>query len=83
MSILLLPVVIFYLLNIGQSQYLNLPIFGEKISPDGVTIKDTIYYQVPDFKVNNQYGETISQKDLNDKWYYLLCELCAYFVLSP
>lgn len=79
MSILLLPVVIFYLLNIGQSQYLNLPIFGEKISPDGVTIKDTIYYQVPDFKVNNQYGEIISQKDLNDgvyiaNFFFATCE---------
>ena len=68
-SIILLPLVLFMLLNTGNQNYTQLPIFGEKISPDGDTIKDTIYYQVPDFKVVNQFGDTISQKDLNDGIY--------------
>lgn len=67
-AILSLPIIIFYMLNTGRQQYVTLPIFGEKIAPEGEQ-KDTIYYQVPDFKVVNQYGDSISQANLNDGIY--------------
>lgn len=65
-GILIIPVIIFYMLNVGKPQYMKLPIYGEKVYPDGKDVKDTIYYQVPDFKVANQYGDSISQANLND-----------------
>ena len=68
-GILVFPIIIFYLLNTGKPQYAKLPIFGEKIEPNGTDVKDTIYYQVPDFKVVNQYGDTITQRNLNDGIY--------------
>jgi protein SCO1/2 len=68
-GILIFPIVVFYLLNTGKPQYAKLPIFGEKIEPNGADVKDTIYYQVPDFKVVNQYGDTVTQRNLNDGIY--------------
>lgn len=68
-GILLIPVIIFYMLNTGKQQYAQLPIFGEKIAPDGVSQKDTIYYQIPNFKVTNQYNQTITQQELNNGIY--------------
>jgi protein SCO1/2 len=56
------------MLNTGQQRYVTLPIFGEKIPPEGNN-KDTIYYQIPDFKVVNQNGDTVSQANLNDGIY--------------
>lgn len=65
-SILLAPVLIYFLLFLGKPQYDTLPIFGEKIAPDGKEIKDTIYYTIPPFKVLAHTGDSIAQKDLND-----------------
>jgi len=67
-AILSLPVIIFYMLNTGKQRYATLPIFGEKIPPEGNN-KDTIYYQIPNFKVVNQHGDSISQANLNDGIY--------------
>ncbi|TAE80813.1 MAG: SCO family protein [Bacteroidetes bacterium] len=69
LGIILAPILIFYILNTGKQNYMQLPIFGERIEPDGVTVKDTIYYQVPDFKVTNQRGETITQANVNQGIY--------------
>lgn len=68
-SIIVVPVIIFYMLNTGKQNYISLPIYGERIEPDGVTVKDTIFYKIPDFKVTNQHGEAISQSNLNDGIY--------------
>ncbi len=68
-GIIVFPVVIFYMLNVGIPQYGTLPIFGEKIEPNGADVKDTIYYQIPNFKVVNQLGDTITQENLNDGIY--------------
>lgn len=61
-GIITIPLLVFLLLNIGKPKYGRLPIFGEKIAPNGADIKDTIYYQVPNFKVVNQYGDTVTQE---------------------
>lgn len=68
-SILIIPVAIFYMLNTGKQNYASLPIYGERIEPDGITTKDTIYYNIPNFEVTNQYGETVNQSTLNDGIY--------------
>ncbi len=65
-SVLLLPIFIFILLNTGKPKYQKLPIYGERIPPDGMDIKDTIFHVIPDFSVTNQSGIVITKNDLND-----------------
>jgi len=68
-AILVIPVIIFYMLNTGKQQYTQLPIYGEKIPPDGINQKDTIFYQIPSFEVINQNGQPVKQQDLNNGIY--------------
>lgn len=68
-GIIIVPIILFFVLNTGKPRYEKLPVFGERIAPDGDKIKDTIFYTVPDFKVTNQDGETITQGNLNDGIY--------------
>jgi hypothetical protein len=65
-GLLVVPVVIFYMLNAGTMNFKSLPIYGERISPDGVNQKDTIYYHIPDFKGLDQNGKEFSFKNLDD-----------------
>lgn len=69
LGIIVVPLILFFVLNTGKQNYNRLPVFGEKIPPDGAEIRDTVFYQVPDFRVMNQDGETISQASLNDGIY--------------
>ncbi len=64
----------FYLLpRFAKNRYKSLPIFGEKVvastfrSVKGKKIPDTIYHQVPDFKLLNQNNDTISWTSVKDK----------------
>ncbi|UKT63125.1 SCO family protein [Pedobacter mucosus] len=74
-SILAIPgFLFFYLLpHFAKNRYKSLPIFGEKVvaktfhSVKGKKIPDTIYHQVPDFKLTNQNTDTVSWKSLQDK----------------
>lgn len=68
-GIIVVPIVLFFVLNTGKANYGRLPVYGERIEPNGADIKDTIYYQVEDFSVTNQHGQTISQANLNDGIY--------------
>lgn len=61
LAIIVVPLILFFVLNTGKQNYEKLPILGERIPPDGVEVKDTIYYTVPDFKVTNQNRQTITQ----------------------
>lgn len=69
LAIIVVPIILFFVLNTGKQQYEKLPIYGERVPPDGLEVKDTIYYTVPDFKASNQNGETVSQANLNDGIY--------------
>lgn len=69
LGIIIFPIIVFYMLNVGKPHYKSLPIFGEKIEPNGKDILDTIYYTVPNFKVVNQNGDSITQQNLNDGIY--------------
>ncbi len=74
-SILAIPgFLFFYLLpHFAKNRYKSLPIFGEKLvastfhSVKGKKIPDTIYHQVPDFKLINQHSDTVSWKTLENK----------------
>lgn len=74
-SILAIPgFLFFYLLpHFAKNRYKSLPIFGEKVvaatfhSVKGKKIPDTIYHQVPDFKLVNQHSDTVSWKSLEHK----------------
>lgn len=62
-AVIIVPLILFFVLNTGRQQYERLPIMGERIAPEGA-VKDTVYYTVPDFRVTDQNGNTISQADL-------------------
>lgn len=74
-SILAIPgFLFFYLLpHFAKNRYKSLPIFGKKIvastfhSIKGKKIPDTIYHQIPDFKLINQHSDTVSWKSLENK----------------
>ncbi len=68
-GLLVVPVVIFYLLSSGVQNFKKLPVLGTKIPPDGVHQKDTLYYTLPDYRVTDQTGKTISQSSFHDRIY--------------
>ena len=51
----------------------SLPIYGTRQAVtkivDGKSVTDTIYQTIPKFKFVNQYGDSISNKDLDGKIY--------------
>jgi protein SCO1 len=69
--ILILPALIYVFLSTGNHNIKTLPIFGIKQAfekeVDGKIIVDTNYHTIPNFSFLNQYGDTISQKVLDDK----------------
>ena len=65
-GLLVVPVVIFYMLNAGSQNFKKLGYLGERIEPDGIGIKDTIYYSVPDFMGIDQSGDTLHSNDLSN-----------------
>lgn len=66
-GLLVVPVVIFYMLSAGSHNFGSLPIYGERIPPDGVNQKDTIYYQIPNFELVDQSGKTLTLQSFDDK----------------
>ena len=68
-SVIIIPVLIFFVGTAGKQNFRHLPFFGERIEPNGTDVKDTIFYSVPDFKLISQTGETITQKTFDNKIY--------------
>jgi protein SCO1/2 len=68
-AVLATPILIYLIMNMGKQHYKRLPIFGEKVEPNGADVKDTIFYTVPDFKVISQTGETVTQKTFSNSIY--------------
>ena len=63
---LLLPFAFITLLGCKQNTpALLLPVYGEK----SVTKGDTVYHAIGDFKLTNQYGETVSKETVKNKIY--------------
>ncbi|MCF8426157.1 MAG: SCO family protein [Bacteroidia bacterium] len=68
-GLLVVPVAIFYILSAGTHHFKSLPIYGERIPPNGNDIKDTIFYQIPDYFVKDQSGVTISSQSFQNSIY--------------
>ncbi len=68
-GLLIIPVIVFYVLNTGIQNFKKLPILGERIAPDGLHQKDTLFYSIPDFHVSDQTGKVVTQADFNNKIY--------------
>jgi protein SCO1/2 len=73
-TILAVPGFLYYLLQEkGKNRYHPLPIYGPKVvaktfhSVRGKEIPDTIYHQIADFKLLNQYSATVSWKNHTGK----------------
>lgn len=65
-GILVIPVVVFYMLNAGTQNFDRLPILGERIAPDGIKQLDTQYYEVPEFSFTDQSGKVIDGNTLKN-----------------
>lgn len=62
--LLLVPLLWVLLWKSGKHKHISLPVFGS-VEMDG----DTIPYVIPSFSFINQYGDSVSQKDFEDKIY--------------
>ncbi len=65
--ILLLPVIAILILKQGKNVYKTLPYIGnyKGLKPNG----DTIYHQIPNFSLTDQYGKAFGFDDLKGKTY--------------
>ncbi|MGZ5280846.1 MAG: hypothetical protein ACXWEY_01085 [Bacteroidia bacterium] len=63
--ILLLPIIGILILTQGRNVYISLPHIGnyKGIKPNG----DTIYHQIPEFSLTDQYGKAYGSEDLKGK----------------
>jgi len=72
-AVLVLPWVIYYLLTTATHNLKNLPYYGPKevvtVIVDGKEVSDTIYHTIPDFQFTDQGGNTLTNKDLEGKFY--------------
>ena len=72
-GLLLLPSVLYLFLTTGKHNFVHLPIFYPEGLKDtvikGKKQTDTIYHQIPNFRLLDQRGKTITQSDLFDKIY--------------
>jgi protein SCO1 len=70
---LILGVIVLSVLNACNNKQSKLPILGNREpvtkTVDGKSVVDTAYATIPDFKFVNQYGDTITQKNLDGKIY--------------
>jgi len=66
-SVIIIPVLIYFIGKAGKQKYNTLPYYGEKVLPNGSS--DTVFYSIPDFKVISQTGEFVSQKTFDNSIY--------------
>ena len=59
LGLVVVPLLVLWLLNLGKQNFNSLPFVGERIPPDGITIKDTIYYTIPPYSFVDQNGNVI------------------------
>jgi protein SCO1/2 len=59
-SILVVPIIVFLVLDRGKTNTIRLAYFGNRIEPNGADVKDTIYYTIPNFNVTDQTGQELS-----------------------
>ncbi len=62
LGLVTVPLFILWILSYSKQNFNSLNYLGEKISPDGNEVKDTIYYVVPPYSFIDQQGDSISDK---------------------
>jgi len=55
-----------FLLRASKQNYKHIPHLGYHTEPNGKDIKDTIFYQVPEFSVTDQSGKELNTKMLSN-----------------
>ena len=72
--VLLVPGFLYYLLvSKGKNRYLNLPVYGPKTVLKTThkvghnDVPDTLYHSLPDFKLTDQNGNTVTSKTFTNK----------------
>jgi len=66
-GVILIPVLVYFFLKAGNTSFKRLPYLGERIAPDGINQKDTIYYSIPDFEVTDQRGKKLNLASFQNK----------------
>ena len=66
-SVIIIPVLIYFIGRAGKQKYTSLPFYGERVLPSGST--DTVFYTIPDFNLTSQSGEPVSQKTFDNSIY--------------
>ncbi|HVW96534.1 MAG TPA: SCO family protein [Mucilaginibacter sp.] len=76
--VLIVPGFLYYLLTVGgKNRYKPLPVLGPKTlaatfhTVKGKRIPDTVYHTLPDFKLTDQSGKTVSLATFKDKIFIL------------
>jgi protein SCO1 len=65
--LLTFPSVLYVVLTTGKTNFIRLPYYGEKIVADNG--KDTLFHTIPAFQFVNQNGDTITEKNYENKIY--------------
>jgi protein SCO1/2 len=72
-TILLVPSLIYLFMSTGSHHFMHLPIYYpedvKKIMVEGKERTDTVYHTIPPFKFIDQNGDTITQKNFENKIY--------------
>jgi protein SCO1/2 len=69
LGLIAVPLLVLWVLSLGKQNFNSLPYIGEKIPPDGVNVKDTIYYEVPAFSFTDQEGKLFTEKEFDNYVY--------------
>jgi protein SCO1/2 len=69
LGLIIVPLLVLWVLNLGKQNYNSLPYIGERIPPDGTEVLDTIYYQVPPFSFIDQQGKPFTQQEFDNYVY--------------
>ncbi|MEK6616166.1 MAG: SCO family protein [Bacteroidota bacterium] len=71
--LLLFPALVYIFFSTGKHRMMHLPIFYPEdvktIVIDGKEKTDTIYHTIPPFRFMNQNGDTVTEKNFDDKIY--------------
>ena len=71
-ALLLVPVLVFLLLKGFGTNHYNLRYYFPVVTDEGEALVqngDTVFRKIPDFKLTNQEGKTITQRDLDNSIY--------------
>lgn len=65
LGLIVVPMLIFWLLNQGKQNFHTLPYYGEKYVADAQHPDDTTYYTVSGFSLIDQSGDSFTNQDLD------------------